>query len=698
MPIYDVTVNGQEFEIDAPDDASVQLAVRQLQQQQNPAKEQLDDYYSSGIYAGEYNPLGAIARSLDAGATSAGDVASFGFGDEIAGLWGGTEDQRNRQKALAESNPYATVAGAVGGGLTFGAGGLTRNAAGQIGGSQGLLSALPSANLPSTASLGGRVLASGLEGGAMGATYGAGSGENAWDRFSGAVGSGLVGGAIGGAVPAVIQGVSGGYRNVADYFARNQVARDAGVSPEVANYLVRIGNNDGTLGPQGAANMARAGSEAMPVDAGVNSQQALDWATQRGGPGANTARQRINDRLTRDSAALVSTLDNTLGTPEGLYASQANIREGARDGVRQAYSAANASPIDYASAEGQRVESAINRIPSRIKSAAIEKANERMAWDEMPNMQIMADIADDGTVTLREMPNVMQADYIKKALDDLVREGTDMGGKMSGDAQFANTMRKELRDALAGASDEYATALRTAADPLSRQEAVGVGYDLLTDRLKRDELAMTLDGFTDGQRTSARQGVRSYIDDTMAKVRTAFTDPNLDAREAAKAIKELSSRSNREKLTMLLGDQEAGALFDEIDRVSQSFSLNASQAQNSKTFTRTAAEDVANELVAPNPLERLMDLEPVKASQGVAQILTGRTPERLATIKDQFAGEIADYLTRPASQALPQFQAMGNYGQRLSENQLRSLRIAEILSGIRSGAYPASTQVGGFGE
>lgn len=694
MPTYEVTIGGEQFEIDAPDDASVQLAVKQLQSQQNPAKEQLDDYYSSGIYAGEYNPLGPIARSLDAGATSAGDVASFGFGDEVAGLWGGTEDQRNRQKALAESNAYATVAGAVGGGLTFGAGGLTRNAAGQIGGSQGLLSALPSANLPATASLGGRILASGLEGGAMGAAYGAGSGENAWDRFSGAVGSGLVGGAIGGAVPAVVQGVSSGYRNVADYFARNQVARDAGVSPEVANYLVRIGNNDGTLGPQGAANMARAGGEAMPVDAGINSQQALDWATQRGGPGANTARQRINDRLTRDSAALVSTLDNTLGTPEGLYASQANIREGARDGVRQAYSAANASPIDYASVEGQRVESAINRIPSRIKAQAIQKANERMAWDEMPNMQIMADIADDGTVTLREMPNVMQGDYIKKALDDLVREGTDIGGKMSGDAQFANTMRRELRDALAGASDEYATALKTAADPLSRQEAVGVGYDLLTDRLKRDELAMTLDGFTDGQRTAARQGVRSYIDDTMSKVRTAFTDPNLDAREAAKAIKELSSRANREKLTMLLGDQEAGALFDEIDRVSQSFSLNASQAQNSKTFTRTAAEDVANELVAPNPLERLMDLEPVKASQGVAQILTGRTPERLAGIKDQFAGEIADYLTRPAYQALPQFQAMGNYGQRLSENHLRSLRIAEILSGIRSSAYPASTQAG----
>src|SRR6478609_5908498 len=207
MPTYEVTIGGQQFEIDAPDDASVQLAVRQLQGQTNPAKQQLDDYYSSGIYSGEYNPLGPIARSIDAGATSAGDVLSFGFGDEISGLWGGTKDQRNRQKALSESNPYATAAGAVGGGLAMGAGGL-RNAGGQISGSSGILSALPSANLPATASLGSKVLAGGLEGAAMGGAYGAGSGENAWDRLSGGVLGGIVGGGIGGAVPAVIQGVS----------------------------------------------------------------------------------------------------------------------------------------------------------------------------------------------------------------------------------------------------------------------------------------------------------------------------------------------------------------------------------------------------------------------------------------------------------------------------------------------------------
>lgn len=659
---------------------------------QDAQAEVLDNYYSSGLYGGEYNPLGAVARSLDAASTGARDALTFGFGDEIYGALtpGSIDEERARSAALQESNPVASVVGTVGGGLTLGAGGLARNATGAVTGSAGLMSALPSANIASSAPLAAKMLAGGAEGAAMGAAYGVGSGENTWDRVGGGVMGGLTGGALGAAVPAVVQGVSSGYRNVTDYLSRNQVARDASVSPEVARLLTRVTDADGTLGPTGAANMARAGQEAMVADAGGNAQQLLDAATQRGGPGASMARSRIDDRLTRDSGALVSTLDNTLGTPEGLYSSQANIREGARDSVSQAYRAANAAPIDYASEAGQRVESAINRIPSRIKSQAIAKANERMVWDQMPNQQIMADIAEDGTVNLREMPNVMQADYIKKALDDLVTEGTDIGGKMNGDAQFANAMRRELRDSLASASDEYATALRTAADPLSRQEAVRTGYDLLTDRLKRDQAAMAFEGMTDPQRAAARQGVRSYIDDTMAKVQSAFTDPNMDAREAAKAIKGLSSRANREKMALLLGDQEATQLFDEIDRASQSFALKASQAQNSKTFAREATNNVANELIAPGPLGTLAEGEPLNAAKRIVQTLTGRTPENLSARKDAFFSEIADYLTRPSDQALPSFQAMQNFQGQTAQNAQRSAEIARLLSAGQSAVYPAT--------
>lgn len=77
----------------------------------------LDEYYSSGIYAGEYNPLGSIARSLDAASTAAGNSLTFGFGDEVSDIWGGGDSQRARQEELEASNPVSSIVGGVGGGL-----------------------------------------------------------------------------------------------------------------------------------------------------------------------------------------------------------------------------------------------------------------------------------------------------------------------------------------------------------------------------------------------------------------------------------------------------------------------------------------------------------------------------------------------------------------------------------------------------
>jgi hypothetical protein len=383
-------------------------------------------------------------------------------------------------------------------------------------------------------------------------------------------------------------------------------------------------------------------------------------------------------------------LDQRLGTPEGILASQTAIRQASRPGVNAAYQAAEAAPINYATPEGMMVEDVINRIPNRFKSQAIQRANERLAYDGTPNLQIMADIADDGSVAFREMPNVAQADAIKKALDEIARDGTDIGGKMSAEASFASRMARDLRDAVSSAVPEYGQALKTAADPLQRVAATEVGGSLLSDRVTRDQAAMMLDRMSDAEKTAARQGVRSFIDDQMARVKTAFTDPNIDAREAASAIKNLSSRANRDKLTTLLGDAEAKTLFDELDRVSQSFGLKASVAQNSKTFARQATQEGVNDLTAPGIFDTLKEGEPLNATKRVIQALTGRTPEAIKGRQDAVYSEIADFLTRDASSASPAFRAMQNFGGKIAANDLRAMEIARLLSQGRNAVYPAT--------
>jgi len=682
MPTYEVDINGQTFEIDAADDVAVQLAVRQL--------------------AGSKEAQ-AVTPSFEGGragaaALGAADTFSFGFGDELgAGLgatseWlasklGGPEprsyDQlltsmRNQDKAASNAYPWSYGAGQVAGGV---AGGLGLGAAG----------VLP--RMAQGSSLASRAAVGAAEGFGLGATYGVGSGEGT-DTASNALINGGVGAVGGAAIPVIAQGVASGYRGIVDNLARNEVARNAGVSPEVARHLTQTLDADATLGAQGMANMQRAGGEAMLADAGPNAQQVLDAAIQRPGPGGVLARQRINERVGRDSAAVTSALDTSLGAPEGVNASQRNVRQGARAAVNDAYDGPNgayAQPIDYASPEGQLVESVINRIPPRIARNAIESANERLRWSETPNQQIMADIAEDGSITYREMPNVRQADAIKRALNDIVNDGTDpQTRKMSSDAAFANDMATTLRDALRDAVPEYGAALRTAADPLSRQSAIQLGSKLLSQSMTRDQVAEATRRFTAPEQDALAQGVRSHIDDIMANVSRTVREGGTEAREAYKAIRDLSSRANREKLEIALGPQRVASLFDELDRAGQSFSLQGRMADGSGTASRLATNEMMRENASPGIVGTVGRGEGVNATKKIIQLLTGQTDEAIRGREDGIAAEIADYLTRPASQAIPAFQAMTNFGSQTAANAVRSNEVARLLSQGDRLVYPAA--------
>src|SRR5690349_6232638 len=56
--------------------------VAEAPSQVDEAKAERDKYYSSGIYAGAYNPLGPIAKTIDAAATGVQRAPLFGWDDE----------------------------------------------------------------------------------------------------------------------------------------------------------------------------------------------------------------------------------------------------------------------------------------------------------------------------------------------------------------------------------------------------------------------------------------------------------------------------------------------------------------------------------------------------------------------------------------------------------------------------------------
>lgn len=160
-------------------------------------KAKLDQYYSSGIYAGEYNPLGSIARAITAGARGAERAPLMGWDDEAVagiktagGLLGDYSEQQKledaKKQAVREQNPIASTVGEIAGGLATG-GTLASNGA-----------TLAGRNLPML----GRTGAAALEGAAYGGITGAGEAQQG-ERLQGAGYGAALGAATGAAASKV---------------------------------------------------------------------------------------------------------------------------------------------------------------------------------------------------------------------------------------------------------------------------------------------------------------------------------------------------------------------------------------------------------------------------------------------------------------------------------------------------------------
>jgi len=687
MPTYEIEMNGQKYQIDAPDDQAVQMAVKQLQSQSPaaPSKEEgspnLNDYYSSGIYSGEYNPLGPIAKTIDAFATNAQAAPLFGWGDEVAGLLPGDNNIKSNQEALAQSNPVASMAGTIAGSAMT-AGGLAR------------AGVLPSSLLPQGTSLAARVGVGAGEGFGLGALQGAGTGEGD-NRVQNALINGGIGAVAGGALPAVAQGVSSAYETIANNLARNRAANAAGTTPEVASNLARILSADGSLGPQGQANMQAAGREAMLADAGPNARSVLDRNIQRGGEGGVLARARIDERVGRESEAFNKALDNTFGAPEGLTTANNNVRQGTASARSTAYRDAYEAPINYADPRGVEIEDIVK---NRVPSSAISKANELMRTEGLKSKQIKATIADDGTISYETLPDVRQLDYITRGLNDVASEA-DGKGAMGGTTAVGRAysdLSADIRSRLKVLVPEYETALDTASDAIGRSKAIKLGANILSPSSTMDDVAIAVKGMSKAERRDLLQGIRSNIDNRLANVTRTVKDGDVDAREAIKGLKDLSSRASREKISLAIGDEsQSKSLFDELDRISKTFDLRASVADNSATYARNAADQMLKDVNSPGPIGKLKRGEPLKAGKSIAQLLTNTTPEADVLREDALSAQIVDLLTRPSQQAIPAFQAMQNYQGQSLANQARASRVAELLLSARSGVYPSAAQLRG---
>ena len=576
-----------------------------------------------------YDPgaFGAFMGNLAPGLT-------FGAADEIsAGIGSLFEDRtydeilsglRDRQKLTEEQHPTASMAGKVTGALAPGA--------------------LATKFIAGARTLPGMVGQGMGWGAAGGGLQGFLEGEGGFrERMDDAWKTALLGGGVGGLAPLVGAGLKHAWRSGAEALRNSrvgsQVGKDLGTSNTTGRVLADIIGADDEAAMRAA--LARGGPNAMLADVSPQATGALDMAMRSPIPAARDAARAVEGRAAAAYDDVTRALDTAMGTPTGIKTAQDAIVTGSAPARKAAYDAAYAAPIDYSTDAGAKL---LDEITPRIPKEAIGYANRLMRARGEKSAQIMASIADDGTVTFTSPPDVRQWDYIKQGLDMMAETG-EGAGALGGQTRLGSAyqgLAREVRDAVGELVPEYKAALGVASDAISERKAVEFGSKLLRTSTTPEMAAEAIKDATPSELVAMRQGVRSQIQNVLGDVRKVASDQNLDARQVSKAFSDLSSDNATSKLAMLMGD-EWPALKAELDRAGVALGLRARTSANSATFGRTAADAAITDAVTPGALRQGKPLEAIKS--GIASAL-GASPDAIRRMRDDVKGEIAAVLTR----------------------------------------------------
>ncbi len=529
------------------------------------------------------------------------------------------------------------------------------------------------------ATFGGRLAAGAATGAVQGGVFGFNVGEGGLEERAK---SAAVGAAIGGGIGLAAPAVGGGVRRLIENRAAKKLASDVGQDRVALDSLRRATESDRTLGGPGAARIAQGGKDAMLVDAGKNTQELLDLAIQKSGPAGAIGREAVEARATEAAKSITGALDDALGAPQGVQSVARGIASKTAASRQEGYEAAYEQPIDYASEVGRTIEEILDRIPPRIGLQAIEDANEMMLVEgRKRTAQMVASLGDDGTVQYIEQPGVMQLDYIKRALGEIAADTKDEFGRRSGKGNRIQSIARNLRRAVGEAVPEYDEAVRLGGEKIQTDRALKLGREMLRPSVTREAVEEGFEDLSVDARQAAMQGLRGHIDDSLANVKRTVQDDNVGAREAIKAVKDLSSRASREKVELLLGDEQATRLFTEIDRVTEAFNLRAAVSKNSATFAR---EDL-NKSIAAQTRDGIINAaksgEALEVPRRITQAISNRTPKDVQRIEDKTFSALTKLLTGPrGAEALRIIQEMEATQARLVP-ALQAPRIAERAIG-----------------
>ena len=518
-----------------------------------------------------------------------------------------------------------------------------------------------------------------LGGAGSGAVYGYGQGEGGEaNRAANSVFPAIFGGAVGAAAPLV--GMAA--RGIGEKFARGRSAEAGDVPRGAVDALHDIIDEIDSTQPLHVPPGGRM------VDAHPQFQGALDTVSQKMGEKAKPARVFAKERAKQATGDVIAAVDEAFGDPKGVVATSRAIREGGAPARRELYREAYDTPIDYTVETGMKLEDIVR---NELDGSIIRQANKIIMADPDagPALRISATIAEDGSVTFARLPGVEQLHYIMQALEGIA-QSSEGSGAMGGNTPFGRALKaraRQIGDLLKENVPSFGRAQAVAGDDITSIQALDKGFKALRTSKTVDEFAEELRNMTPLELAHVRQGIRDHIDNVLGQAKQSYT-PGLTTSghtpraiahdpEILKALRELSSRANREKVTLVLGDDEAARLFDQLDEAWQSLSTADSLLKN----IRRGSRDIVAEHVAKREASALGRLEqgrPLEAGRTLASEAVGRGPEHQSAAANQLYDELLNTLLQETtSERLNAFARM----PRTAPAGRQTARLAEVIAG-----------------
>ena len=379
------------------------------------------------------------------------------------------------------------------------------------------------------------------------------------------------------------------------------------------------------------------GRDAQIPDADDAMAKLLDIITIHGGEGASIVVNSVKDRASQQMQGVDRVLDKKLGKLEvdpttGLKKDAVDMAESIAKRTApkrtKAYKAAYGQKINYNASDGQAVLNVLNRIDPKVMQQAMSKANARLRFDGEDLGQSGFEVGADGLLKMVNNPNMLQLDYIKRALGELAYGTGDIikNGRFvqTPEAELYSKMYTALNQALRGVNkpkkgySAYENATRLGQDKIQRQNAIELGQQMLDPRYTANYVTRALKEAGDAEKSMARFGFRSKINETLDNVKRTINSPNLDENQVRKLLESMSTNNVKNKLFALLPKKDANALLKQLETARVALELKASVAKGSQTAERVIGANRVDSIIKGIP-DAMGEIAPLRTGQLIAQ-------------------------------------------------------------------------------